>query len=110
MSVSTGLSGLDQIAFGAGSISIMVAVLWTAMKAIQAKLSKLEDSFSGFELRLEKRLQELEKKHYGLKVEIADRYLKKDEWLAFHNKMEASLKQEMRELKELLYEVVRKTD
>ena len=100
---------LDQFALGAGSVSVIIAVLWTAMKSIQSKLSKLEDRFSGFEESLEKSLKELEEKHYALKAEIAEKYLKRDEWLAHHNKMEAGLKNEIKELKELLYEVVRKT-
>jgi|GEM_PF-6421186 predicted nucleic acid-binding Zn-ribbon protein len=104
-----GIGGLDQIVFGAGSLSITVAVLWTAVKTIQSKLAKLEDRFSRFELKLEKNLKELEEKHYGLKAEIAEKYLRRDEWLAHHNKMEAGLKTEIKELKELLHEVLRKT-
>lgn len=67
-------------------------VFYLNYRAIQ----ELKDNFG----RLVDRIEEIGDHLAGFRVEVAERYLRRDEWLAFHNKMETSLKTEMRELKE----------
>jgi len=76
-------------------------IFYLNYKAIQ----ELKDSFR----QLGRRLEGFEENLMKFKVEVAERYLRRDEWLAFHNKMEASLKTEIRELKEVIRELFGKT-
>ena len=77
-------------------------VFYLNYKAIQ----ELKDGFG----RLYDRFEKLEDHLASFKVEVAERYLRRDEWLAFHNKMEASLKTEIRELKEAVRALFRKAN
>ncbi|HFC96851.1 MAG TPA: hypothetical protein ENJ40_00130 [Thermosulfurimonas dismutans] len=77
-------------------------IFYLNYKAIQ----ELKDNFG----RLLERIEKFEDHLASFKVEVAERYLRRDEWLAFHNKMEASLKTEIRELKEAVRALFRKAD
>jgi len=94
----------------ASTLSIAVAVLWIAMRSIQSRLLELKKNVSDLELKIDERFKDLEEKHYGFRAEVAEKYLRRDEWFAHHNKMEAGLKNEIKELKELLYELIRKAN
>ncbi len=77
-------------------------VFYLNYKAIQ----ELKQTFG----RIDEKFERLESHLANFRVEVAERYLRRDEWLAFHNKMEASLKTEIRELKEAVRALFRKAD
>ena len=108
---------LDQLVFGASSASAVLVALWMAVKAIDRKISGLEtrlteldNRFSDLARTLQNDLKHLQEKHYALRTELAERYLRRDDWLAFHNKMEASLKTEIRDIMEAVRALYRKAD
>ncbi|RUM88219.1 MAG: hypothetical protein DSZ24_04265 [Thermodesulfatator sp.] len=77
-------------------------VLFLNYKAIE----DLKEAFG----QVGERLEKIEEHLSNFKVEVAERYLRRDEWLAFHNKMEASLKTEIRELKEAVRALFKETN
>jgi len=48
------------------------------------------------------KLENLQREHYRLREEIAEKYLKRDEWLSHHNKLEAQMMRKLERIEELL--------
>jgi len=50
------------------------------------------------------KLETLQKEHYRLREELAAKYLRRDEWLSHHNKLEAQTMKKLEKIEELLRE------
>jgi len=63
--------------------------------SLRDEIKTLQDSHAG-------KLESLQREHYRLREEIAEKYLKRDEWLSHHNKLEAQLTKKLETIEELL--------
>lgn len=87
-----------QIAFSLGqTVGTLAAVMWI-VKSLRSDLDKSKEDYY-------KKMEEVNEKHYKLREEMAGSYLRRDEWLSHHNKLEAKLDKKLDEIKELIREV-----
>ena len=86
-----------QVAISIGQLIGTVGALVWFTKGLKSDLSKLTDESN-------KKMEEITEKHYRLREEIAGNYLRRDEWLSHHNKLEAKLDKRLDEIESLLRE------
>ncbi len=78
-----------------GQIAGTLAAMWLFVRSFKAE-------FERFRQEHYNKLEILQKEHYRLREEIAEKYLKRDEWLSHHNKLEAQTIRKLERIEELL--------
>ena len=91
-----------QIAFNIGQLIGIAGVLTFMIKGIRQDLKQITKDFSALQDTHNKRIENLQEKHYKLREEIAGNYLRRDEWLSHHNKLEAKLDKRLDEIERLI--------
>ncbi|WP_456463480.1 hypothetical protein [Persephonella sp.] len=84
-----------QVAISIGQLIGTVGALVWFTRSLKADLQKLQDNHN-------KKIEKLQEKHYQLREEIAGNYLRRDEWLSHHNKLEAKLDRRLDEIERLI--------
>ncbi|SNZ08296.1 hypothetical protein SAMN06265182_1257 [Persephonella hydrogeniphila] len=87
-----------QVAISIGQLIGTVGALVWFTRSLKSDLSTLQNTHN-------KKIEDLQKEHYKFREEVADKYLKRDEWLAYHNKTEAKMEREFEEIKKLIMEL-----
>lgn len=84
-----------QVAISLGQVIGTVGAIMIFIRSIKTDLSKLQENHN-------KRLETLQKEHYEFREKVAGEYLRRDEWLSHHNKLEAKLDKRLDEIEKLL--------
>ena len=84
-----------QVAISIGQLIGTVGALVWFTRSLKSDLQKLQDNHN-------KKIEKLQEKHYKLREEIAGNYLRRDEWLSHHNKLEANINKRLDRIEELL--------
>ncbi len=104
-----------QIVFSVGQLVGTVGVLAVFVKGLKAEFEKFrQEHYQHLENLREQirtlqdhhadKLENLQREHYRLREEVAEKYLRRDEWLSHHNKLEAQMIKKLERIEELLRE------
>jgi len=93
-----------QVGLVVGQLVGTVGVLMWFLRSLDKKFQSLDRKLQQDVKEVSRDVDNLQKQHYALREEIAKEYLRKDEWLAFHNKLEAKIEKLFMEFKQELKE------
>ena len=84
-----------QIAVSIGQLIGTVGALVWFTRGLKTDLQELQQNHN-------ERLEKMQEQHYQLREEIAYKFIRRDEWLAFNNKFEAEIKKHLERIEELI--------
>jgi len=84
-----------QIALSIGQLIGTLGTLVWFTRGLKADLQKLQQTHN-------EKLEKMQEQHYQLREEIAYKFIRRDEWLAFNNKFEAEIKKHLERIEGLL--------
>ena len=84
-----------QVAISIGQLIGTVGALVWFTRGLKMDLQELQQNHN-------ERLEKMQEQHYQLREEIAYKFIRRDEWLAFNNKFEAEIKKHLERIEELI--------
>jgi len=87
-----------QIGIAVGQLLGTIGIFYFLINNIKNELFRMIDKIE----RQDEKITNLIEKFYEHKEEISEKYLKKEDWIIIHNKMEAEIKMEIKKILEKL--------
>jgi hypothetical protein len=91
-----------QIAVSIGQLIGTVGALVWFTRGLKSDIQGLQGNLQELQQNHNERLERMQEQHYQLREEIAYKFIRRDEWLAFNNKFEAEIKKHLERIEELL--------